>query len=251
MTTIRHRPRRLALAVVYITLGLSCALGACSSTKVTTPGQLIVAIDTDMALPNQVDELEIDVTIANEPKPTVHYQTTVGGGDYSQPIPATLTLVAGPDPSVPATITLIGFKNGVPRTLRQVTSTVPTDRIVTLRMPIQWLCSGTVQPSGNVDGGLAFQSSCGPNATCKAGVCVGDAVDPSGLPTYDSASVFGGGSAPAADGSTVGTCFETISCMIGGTIVTPDDPMNCTVPVPAATRSRRASRRRAASSLGI
>src|SRR5215471_826406 len=122
---------------------LLLAVAACTS-ETKSPGQLVVAVSTDMALPEQVDTIQLQVivngtTLLDNPMPT-------GAGDDAQPIPATLTLVAGPDPSVPATIRVIGLRSGVARTLRQAITTVPTEGTALLRMPVQWLCDGTTHP---------------------------------------------------------------------------------------------------------
>jgi hypothetical protein len=204
------------------------AATACSQSQPAPPGQLIVALDTDMALPDQIDTIEL--IVSTHGSPLLDLPLSVGMGADTQPIPATLTLVAGPDPSVPATIQVIGWKNGVARTIRQVVTTVPTDRAATLRMPVQWLCDGTTQTVATADGGVAYQSSCGPDATCKEGECVVSTVDSTTLTTYTPQIVFGGGNAPSAGQTTTGSCFDTLPCMLAGTIETPDD--QCTVDLP-------------------
>jgi hypothetical protein len=191
---------------------------------------LVVALDTDMTLPDQIDTIEL--VVSTHGAPLLDLPLPVGTGPDTQPIPATLTLVAGPDPSLPVTIQVVGWKNGVARTIRQVVTTVPPDRVGTLRMPVQWLCDGTTQTVETADGGVAYQSSCGADATCKEGECVASEVDSSTLATYAPQLVFGGGTAPAGDAQTTGTCFDTIPCMVPGTVEAPDD--QCTVALPAA-----------------
>jgi hypothetical protein len=217
--------RKMAVASVV----LSSILIACNQAKQTTPGQLVIAIETDMALPDQVDTIELEVLVKDTP--VFDYPMPVGTGTDVQPIPATLTLVAGDDPTVPATIRVLGSKNGVARTLRQVITTVPPDRSATLWMPVQWLCDGMVQAVGGNDGGLTYQSTCGAGATCRAGQCVDSTVDSTTLTTYASQGVFGGSSAPASKGRTDGSCFDTIACMVSGTVEVPDD--QCTVDAPS------------------
>ena len=224
----RGRSRVSAAKAVAIS-GLTSVvtLVACSQDQ-KPPGQLVVALDTDMALPDQIDTIEIEVIVRGTT--LLDYPMPVGTGPDAQPIPATLTLVAGPDPTVPATIRVVGSKNGIARTLRQVITTVPTDRVATLRMPVQWLCDGTAQPIAGAEAGMAYQSTCGPDATCEAGECVASQVQESTLANYQAQSVFGGGSAPAAKGQTTGTCFDTIPCMVSGVVEAPDD--QCTVNMP-------------------
>lgn len=190
-----------------------------------------MAIDTDMALPMQIDVIELVVsangnTLLDNPLP-------VGVGTNTQTIPATLTLVAGSNPDLPATIKVIGWRNNQPRTLRQIVTPIPSDRVAVLRMPVQWLCDGTVTASSN-DGGAggSYDSSCGPGMTCVAGSCVKSKIDPTTLETYTPQAVFGGGSAPTTSGSTTpGTCFDTVPCLGSGALVEPDS--SCTIPAPS------------------
>ncbi len=225
----RLRPSRslAGRAIVVLVVSLLVELSACSQEK-KTPGQLVVAIDTDMALPDQIDTIEIQVTA--DGATLLDYPMPVGTGVDAQPIPATLTLVAG-DSSATATIRVLGWRNGAPRTLRQVTTTVPTDRLATLRMPVQWLCDGTAMPMSDADGGIGYESTCGAGETCQAGSCVTAKVDPSTLPTYQAQSVFGGSVAPSGKGTSAGTCFDTISCLVSGTLEAPDN--QCTVDMPS------------------
>jgi hypothetical protein len=212
----------------FAVVALSAAV-ACSQNQTAPPGQLVVVLDTDMTLPDQIDTIELIVSVPGTT--LLDTPLIVGSGIDAQPIPATLTLVAGPDPTVPATIRVIGLKNGVARTLRQVITTVPTDHVAMLRMPVQWLCDGTANPVADGDGGIAYQSTCGPDATCQAGQCVASQVQSSNLRTYQPELVFGGGSQPTDKGQTIGTCFDTIPCLLSGSVEVPDD--QCTLDMPA------------------
>lgn len=194
-----------------------------------TPGQLVIAIETDMALPDQIDTIELVVS-AND-KVLFDYPMPVGAGISTQPIPATLTLVAGSDPTMPVHIRVLGSKGSATRTLREVVTTVPADRVAVLRMPVQWLCDGTAKPMKAADGSMSYESTCGSGATCKAGKCVPPDVPPESVETYSPQIVFGGGSAPPKGGQTSGQCFDTVPCMVSGALQTPDD--QCTVPMPS------------------
>lgn len=223
-----HLARTSFRALVASLFLSAICLESCSRTT-KTPGQLVVAVSTDMALPEQIDTIELQVivngtTLLDYPMPT-------GTGSDAQPIPATLTLVAGPDPSLPATIRVIGMHGSVARTLRQVVTTVPTEGTALLRMPVQWLCDGQTRTVTAPDGGVTVESECGADATCQAGRCVSAQVPSSGLPPYEPQSVFGGGAAPASKGRTTGACFDTIACMLSGTVEAPDD--QCTVDFPS------------------
>lgn len=214
---------RALVVLVVVMLG---TLSACSKEK--TPGQVVIAIDTDMALPDQIDTIEIEVTAGDTT--LLDYFMPVGTGTDAQPIPATLTLVAGDDDK-PATVRVIGSRNGVARTLRQAVTTIPSDRLVTLRMPLQWLCDGTAMPAPAGDAGSGYESTCGPGESCQAGSCVAAQVDSETLPAYQPQSIFGGGSQPSGKGTSTGTCFDTIACLVGATLEAPDD--QCTVSMPS------------------
>ncbi|MGH7439375.1 MAG: hypothetical protein ACRENE_27115 [Polyangiaceae bacterium] len=217
--------------VSVLLLAATGAFAACSQSP-KTPGQLVVAIDTDMALPTQIDVIELVVTangntLLDNPMP-------VGVGTNTQTIPATLTLVAGDNPDLPATIKVIGWRNNQPRTLRQIVTPIPTDRIAVLRMPVQWLCDGTVTTSVSDDAGAgaSYDSTCGDGMTCVAGSCVVSKIDPAKLETYTPQAVFGGAAAPSSAASTTsGNCFDTVPCLGAGTLVQPDS--SCTMPAPS------------------
>ena len=129
MRNTRSAPLLLRTLASCLVLPVLVA-GACAH-ETKTPGQLVVAVGTDMALPEQIDTIELEVsvngrTLLDIPMPT-------GTDAFAQPIPATLTLVEGPDPSLPATIRVVGLRNGVARTLRQVVTTIPTEGTALLR----------------------------------------------------------------------------------------------------------------------
>src|SRR5262245_34651458 len=125
--------RRLSTAIAASTL---LFLSGCDD-KPKPPGQLVVSIETDMALPDQVDTIRVQVLVHGQALLDVPYE--VGDGPDAQGIPATLTLLAGKDPTQPVTIRVQGIKGGIARTLREAVTTVPQNRSAHLRMPVQWL----------------------------------------------------------------------------------------------------------------
>jgi hypothetical protein len=196
------------------------------------PGQVIVVLDTDMALPEQIDTLHIEVSSGG--KVQLENQYAVGARTVNS-IPATLAVTSHGDDPQPVTVRVAGSKatsNGLEwRTFRETTTTVPTDRIAKLRMPIQWLCKGQADgvPADPDAPDLKprAQSTCGAGSTCKAGQCEPTKVDVPDLPDYTPESVYGGGATEEE-----GSCFDTISCMMRGAVVTPDG--DCTIAKPAA-----------------
>jgi hypothetical protein len=203
---------------------LSCMIACGEDPKPV--GELVISLETDMALPQQVDTARIQVLVHGQPFLDQDYPVGTWDGNL---VPATLTLVAGKDPALPVTVRVSGGKRGGAwRTFREVVTTVPPNRAALLRMPMQWLCDGTAQsvsqPSsgGNVD---VLRSTCPDGNTCAAGRCVPSEVPIENLPIYQPEAVFGGASDPNK-----GTCFDTLPCLITGALAEPD--ADCTVAKP-------------------
>lgn len=173
-------------------------------------GELMIVIQTDMALPKDVDRARIEVIAYGDHLHDEQYERL--GSDESLKLPGTLGLLVGEDPSTPVTIRITAWQGDNPRVLREAISTVPSDRLASLRMPVQWLCDGTAVDAGDGSGNVT--STCGPGKTCVAGSCVSSEVDSSELPDYDEEDVFGGGS---GDGD--GSCFDTAQCMRGAVLL--------------------------------
>jgi hypothetical protein len=222
MTARRIRDAALALAAALLLIPPA----SCKSPQ--PRGQLVVSLQTDLAIPDQIDVIRLQVLINGMREHDEDY--LVGHSDQEDRIPATLTLLAGKDPSDPVTIRVAGGKRtGVWRTFREVITTVPADRTALLRMPIQWLCDGTAQVAPDPDplgNRLVVSSTCGDGNSCVAGECVPSLMSQTNLPNYKPEQVFGGASQPAN-----GTCFDTVACMIVGTTVEPA-PADCTIPIP-------------------
>ncbi len=192
---IRFLPALLSTAALF---GLPMA---CAHPREPARGQLMLAIQTDMSLPKDVDRVVIEVSSFGVVRLSNEYAV---GGPADLKIPATLGIVGGDDASAPVTIRVIAKQGAKARTLRQVVTTIPETRVATLRVPIQWLCDATAQTAA--DG--AVSSTCGAGTSCVAGSCVSDEVDSTLLPDYDPAAIFGGGT-----GNGDGMCFDTLACM--------------------------------------
>ncbi|MGH7436593.1 MAG: hypothetical protein ACRENE_13045, partial [Polyangiaceae bacterium] len=185
---------------------------------------VIIAIDSDVSLPKDVDTVRLEV-----------YQggpggTLVWGNNYSVPgdqhLPATLAVQAGSSNVID--VRVIGVHGADVKVLREAVTTVPTDKQVTLRMPVAWLCYGSAQMVNGV-----IQSTCPSGQTCVAGECQTATVPVSTLAVYKPADVFGGAMAPGASGA----CFDTVGCFAKGYVPLIDtdatSPTYCTVTPPA------------------
>jgi cysteine-rich repeat protein len=160
---------------------------------------LVLALQTDMSIPKDVDTVSIEVSTYG----SIRFSESYPVGKDGVHIPATLTLLPAEDASTPVTIRVLSWQKGEARTLRRVVTTVPDNREATLRVPIEWLCDGQIEKDGE-----AVVSSCKKEGeSCVAGTCAPDAVDSAVLPDFVPGSVFGGAT---ADGQ--GTCFDTSPC---------------------------------------
>lgn len=222
-----HRTRRsstLAVAGAFLAL----AFVACSE-KQPAKGQLVLALSTDLALPKDVDTVRIQVRANGRDR----FDRSYPFGPDENKIPATLTLVAGDDPTQPIEVRVLAFRQGEIRTLSKTITTIPEERTAMLRVPIQWFCYRQAEAGGDDE----FRSTCetdnGPDSACVGGSCVDAKVDSKMLPEFEPEVVFGGG----ADAEDPGAeCFATEACFDAGIDVTPDE--HCVVEVPDSSVDR-------------
>src|SRR5262249_7597557 len=140
-------------------------------------GEIVLAVQTDVALPDAVDQIRVEVLHSGG----IHFgsEYSVGGADRLS-IPATLGLLQGADPATPYLIRLIARQSGSVKMLREVTTTVPS-RIATLRMPIRWLCDDSAKETAP---GQVVAATCRDGQTCIGGACYDSNVDPTDLDDY-------------------------------------------------------------------
>lgn len=189
---------------LWITASLFGALAVpgCSTKPV---GQLVLVVQTDLALPKDIDSIRIEVTSDGVPKFDDTY-TRLGSTDGEIHLPGTLSLVGSSDSASTADIIVSARSGSKVRIVTEVVTTIPTDRAATMQLPLQFLCDG----QGKMQGASAA-STCPGGQSCLAGACKTSSVDSSALPTYDPGSVFGDG-----------TCFDVSRCFDDLTIADVD-----------------------------
>ncbi len=191
-------PQAAALALVTVAL----LLGSCKRDE-EPPGQLMLALTTDLQPGKDFDSVSVEVLSFGSRE----FKNDYAVGPSGLKLPATLGLVAGKKPDEPVTIRVLSSLRGQPRTLREVVTTIPEDRVATLTVKIEWFCLDWVVTT---DEGVV-DSTCPEGETCVAGSCVEVEVDSATLPTYRASELFGGG-----DGSGSGACFDTVACFAEG-----------------------------------
>lgn len=196
-------------------------LAACAGDEAPA-SEVVVSFETDMAVPDSIDAIRVAVQRAGT---TLLQQTYTLGAQGDTRLPATLTVAAEDGSHGPVTVSVAGARQGRFRTYRELTTVLPEGRSALLRMPVQWLCDGTVDPdTTNVKS--TPRSTCGAGFTCRAGGCMPNQIDDAGLlPMFEPPAVFGGGADAAS-----GACFDTVPCMQSGEAVQPDS--HCTIDRP-------------------
>ncbi len=191
---------------------------ACSGN--TTPSsQIMLALQSDMSLPKDVNKVRIQILENGNFKFDHSYDV---GGPNDEKIPATLA-VAG-DPGTSVEVRVLGFRGSEARTLNKVITTIPDQRIALLRVPIQWLCEGYVRDVG-LD---TYETTCSGDNACIGGECKPVAQNSQSMPDYSPAAVFGGSTRQGGNGK----CFSTETCMDSGFDVQPN-MSDCSVDVMA------------------
>lgn len=206
----------------WTTLALLSALPFTLSCSTSPLGEIVLAIRTDISIPKDIDKIVIDVALAETGKVKYNVSFAALDPDRTFKLPATLAFTASEeDPGAAVRVRVLAFRGDeAPRMIREVITTVPADRVVTLPIAIEFLCDGSAEtvtdaagkPIRDADGDLVFQSTCGEGMTCSAGKCVDTMVPSATLAVYDEAEIFGGGTA-----SGDGDCFDAATCFDGAT----------------------------------
>ena len=195
----------------------------CSGDTLPAPGELMVAVTTDMALPKDFDTIHLEVLTNGQ----TQFANDYAVGPDGLRTPATIGLIAGKNSSIPTHIRVIarqGGEHGTARVLREAVVTVPTDRLAMLQLSVGWLCNGSAKEPAP---GEVVNADCSDGQTCIAGSCAKAAIDASDLPDYDAKAVFGGGTEAGG-----GECFDTLGCFAQARSATVDRA-SCTIDKPS------------------
>jgi hypothetical protein len=219
MTSLPRRP-----ALRWLALG-ALVFAACAP-KDKPRGELMIAISTDVAIPKDMNQVVVEVLNDNGTQQSFTYR--ILPEDLGKPMPGTLALVPPNAGGQRVRVRLIAERDSgtggppTPRVVREATVNVPTDRILTLPMPLRWLCDEhyLMTPEGG------YQSDCAPDETCAAGKCVSAVHDSLKLLGYDQRTIFGGGD----ENGVGGQCLDVPACFATSIGVTPDE--GCTLAIP-------------------
>lgn len=184
-----HASLRFALVAPSLVLAATtlAITPGCTERKATA---MVVAVSSEIAVPDEVDHLEIHVSSLGASKFDRTYRLGTSG-DASLPG----TLVISPDdetdPSTPVKVSVVAkYHDTRVRVLREAIVAFSEEKQRLLRMPLRFSC-------------LDFEEVCGEGATCRGGACVPSTVDIESLPEFDDTQVF----------AKEGTCFDRAACI--------------------------------------
>ena len=192
-------PWSLGLLALLSGLMLGCGASADGEER----GELIVALTSDMPVPDDITDVQMEVFGSR----SADFDTLTWSGpvDFREepgeiPLPATLALVSGTDPSRPVKVMVRAYQEiAGERYLRlraDRVTTAPKLGKAVLQIPMEWLCTASAQDVSDVD------TLCPDGQTCIAGVCESNVVNLADLPSYDDWV----GAQPA------GSCFDAKGC---------------------------------------
>jgi hypothetical protein len=207
--------------------GLACVVGMLSGCKSSqdSSGGLVILVDTNMAVPKDIDH--IDVLVTQDGKAILNEHVDLGSNNL---LPTTFELHADRSAGPSVKIQGVARSKGKARIIREAVAAIPSSGLFSLQLPLDWLCDDTaVEPQPGV-----VRSTCPDGLTCIEGVCSPEEVGPDGLTPYDpndpksaaAANKQGGGSKGAG-----GACFDARACFAGAHAV-PLDPNDCSLPTP-------------------
>ena len=195
------RARYVLLLCSSLALVSACKLDA----KPPSGGGLVVALDTDMSMPKDIDEVRLEVTQGS----TMLFKHSQQLDENAAALPLDIQVPDAND-SAPVLVRALGVKDGEIRVERSAITTVPTAYLGYLRLTLNYLCDGMVAPNG--------ESSCGATMTCIQGTC-GPAAIATSLPDFYQAE------GSRRNASTA--CFDVAKCFSMATEMTPDLSDGC------------------------
>jgi len=199
--------RVFALAVIA-----AIAAVGCSDDK--KDGGLAVVVESDLSMPKDIDRIRFEVTQGKTLRTEDHL---LGSGRLLMPAEFRLKPIGNSNPVV---IRAIGYKAGVARIERSVVTSIPSDFLAMVRLPLTYLCAGTARDDDT--------STCGDEQTCKVGLCESAVVNVSTLPEY-MPGPWSGAESGKRDPS-INDCFDVLTCFTKAFRVDVDKE-TCTFPI--------------------
>ena len=186
-------------------VALALTAFGCESDK--PKGGLAVVLESDLSMPKDIDRVIFDVSIEGES--IRHEEFMLGQDGLLMPAELRVSPVSG---NSPVLIRVLGYKEGQARIERSAITQIPGTFVAMLRMPLNYLCTGTARVDGT--------STCGDGQTCKQGACSDANVVSEELPMYQSGP-WSGAETGTRDPQ-LHDCFNVFNCFSAAERVTVD-----------------------------
>ena len=241
--------RFLRTSFGFIALGTAIGAAASCSRTEAAPGVLMLSVQTDMSAGTGKTIQAVGLYVRDLDRGRRLFELTEPvAPDGTVKFPATLAIVGRNNPGAAVRIRVVGFRDGKAEVMRDAVTTIPTDRVALLALPLRWVnyekSTGAMPQLGSVgpasvhaladdddplhDPFLVLNyTECRGETTTVDGSCVDWKIDSSKLPDFVETEVFGGG-LPDGGG---GKCFDVEPCFVDSTPVPLD--ATCLVPKPA------------------
>ncbi len=198
-------------------------VAGCSAKHDPAPGAILVAIDTNLKVPDDLDGIGLAIS---DSKGVVSEDLMFPlGTGIGATFPATFAVIRGT--SLPVTVRVAGYKGDTVVTVREATTTLPDDRTALLHLDLDYLNEGMV--AGNANELVSkLTTTCATGTTPIGGICQPITLDSLSLPDYKTSAL--GSSTDTA------SSIDIDGCYVGGTSITPTSTGTaCTVPVPGSS----------------
>jgi hypothetical protein len=193
--------------VLGVLLVAGASVAACSAKHDPAPGEILLAIDANLNVPSDMDQLGVSVmaedgTVASIDQ--VYPMAPVGFAKF----PATLAIVRGT--SGPIDIKVAAFKGGEAFVLRETVTTIPENRTAILRLDLNWLDTGSTSGTGTQVQALTTSLPCVAGQTSVDGTCQAFTLDSATLPTYTDGALVS-----SSDTDAGALCLDIPDCVVG------------------------------------
>ena len=156
------------MARLHLRVGIFMPLLLALACNADDPTQIVVLVDTDLAVPGELDRFRLQVEFRGQAHADHTYPLTPGSAGAAS-LPGTFTVVAGEDLASLVTVEVTGQKGSNVVVRRTARTRFSEGEALLLRLTLQRAC---------------VSKSCPKGQTCKAGLCASDEVDPATLPRY-------------------------------------------------------------------
>ena len=211
---------RAKLALFFFAGIIALALGiACSG---RAPVGLMLAIQTDLSVTKDFDQIGVYVTADGAPILTQTYP--IEGGRVR--LPSTIAVAVPKNETAVIRARIVAFKTDAAKVLREGITTVPSNRLAVMPLPLKWLNVGSgkgTEAEFQVNPFAKNLSVCPDKENLNNGICTTSIYPVDQLADYVESEIFGGGEVGG------GECFDTKACF-ADRVAVPVDEATCTVP---------------------